>query len=65
MFALMTSPVNALPTVVSMQSQTFVDLTFAGYKVEKQGSKKNIEREYEQRMEEFVNELELNDSEND
>ena len=63
MFALLISPVNSLPTVVNTQSQTFVDLTFAGYKVEKQGSKKNIEREYEERMEEFVNELELNDDE--
>lgn len=64
MFALLVSPVSQLPTVVSMNSQTFVDLTFAGYKVEKQGSKKNIEKEYEERMEDFVNELELNEDDN-
>jgi len=62
MYVLMTSPVNSLPTVVSMASQTYVDLTFAGYKVMAQGSKKNIERKYEEELENFVDELEMNDN---
>lgn len=63
MFALLISPVNSLPTVVNTQSPTFAALQMAGYKVEVEGSKKNIEKKYEQLMEEFDHDLELNDDE--
>ena len=60
MYAVLQSPISHLTTVVSMNSQTYIDLKFAGYETIKEGSKRNMEKLYEQSMEDFCEQLEYN-----
>jgi len=59
--AILISPVSQLPTIVSTNSLTYVELMQAGYQVTNYGTKKQMQEIELELMEQYCSELELNE----
>lgn len=60
MYALMIKPPHPLPTIVSMYSNDYVELSMAGYNVIDTGTRKRLEKVEEEMITDFAD-LELNE----
>ncbi len=58
--ALLLNPTNGLPVIVNQFSTDYAQLAFMGYTPIKTGTRKELEIEEQQIMEEFCAELEIN-----
>ena len=61
MYALMLKPPHPLPTIVSMLSTEYVELSMAGYNVIDTGTRKRLEKVEEEMIVDFAD-LDLNEN---
>ena len=57
MWALIQKTENGLPTMVNQSSEFFPDYIQSGYEIIKEGTKREIESEYDSLIVEFANEI--------
>lgn len=57
MYALITKSENYLPTMVNMNSNSFPDFVQSGYEILKEGTKREIEKEYDELIVEFASNM--------
>lgn len=60
MHALLISPTSKMPCIMSTLNHEYPTMIKAGYTILETGTKKELEPIYEEMMQEFANELEVN-----